>query len=643
MISIKKNLFVNIFLVFLFSLSAAETILVPENSLLFKEDKASKKWRIKATAERNFYGEVIKREKIFLPRGQSIGLPVDAYYLRIPGTDGLCYFPGITFKKDDDGIFKPYTDKIDSLMFLGTFLFVLGLTALAGYFRLQSEKKKYLLPAALLLFFWGYALWYIGFVSNSLTRPTDDIVYFEIAKKILAWDFTSMKFRYTVGFPIFCLPFVLLFHLENYLEFILTFMNFQTFILIPGLILLLYAVFHKKFGFSCLQSFSILFLWLILMVFYLPMTGTVTQTSEYIPELYQSNANFSLPEQYTYFLFVQLTWLGRDAMSDYTTVFLLILLLYAAMKKSRSLIRFFLLSMGFGFLCLVRINYIFFAPLLAFVFYDSFSDLWHNKRNYLYAALCGTAGFMIVFIWQLVLNKIQFGDPFIWPYSLHEYAPDRGFVWSVVPYGFKFLCQTNYIYIVLGISSLFFIPERKTRVLLTLWIFPTLLFFCGYPIVFNNPIRFIFALYPPLTAAIVMNPVWKAAWNIRVKAALVVFTSCLLCKSNIFFIPFPPWNLGKYGFPNIVFIISQCVIFLFCCTVIFTMHKEVKSDDPDTIRHFCFLILFTAVFFLGSLCTYIAAPLVLAALVYGLRDTWSVIRQINGGTKIAEQKERIHE
>ena len=325
-------------------------------------------------------------------------------------------------------------------------------------------------------------------------------------------------------------------------------------------------------------------------------------------------------------------------MSDHTAFFLLILLLYAAMQKSRSLIRFFLLSMGFGFICLVRINYIFFAPLLAFVFYDSFSELWQNKRNYLYAALCGTAGFMIVFIWQLVLNKIQFGAPFIWPYSLHEYAPDRGFVWSVVPYGFKFLCQTKYIYIVLGVSSLVFIPERKTRVLLTLWIFPTLLFFCGYPIVFNNPIRFIFALYPALTAAIVMNPVWKAAWNIRIKAALAVGSLCLLCKSNIYYFYLQPWDFGKYGISGRAYIIIQCVIFLFSCAVIFTMRKEVKSDDPDIIRHFRFLILFTSVFFLGSVCVYIAGVLVLAAFVYGLRDTWAVILQISGGKVSSEDQ-----
>ncbi len=628
MISIKKLLFANILLAFLFSLSAAESVLVPENSLLFKEDKEKGKWEIR-TVRQEFIGEVTKKEKFLLEQGKKIGLCVIACHLKIPGADGFCCFPDVTFKTGKEGNLIPSTEKIDSMMFLGIFIFVVGLAALAGYFHLQSEKKKYLLPAALLLFFWGYACWYIGFVSNAFITPTDDIQYYNTAKKILALDFASTQYRYTIGFPLLCAPLILLLHFPDYLEFILGFMNFQTFILIPGLFLILYAFFHKKMGLSWIQSFSILFLWLILMVFYMPITGTATSSNEYIPELYRNNAFFSLPEQNDSFSFMRLTWLGRNAMSDYTAFFLLIVLLYTAMKKSRSLTRFFLLSMGFGFLCLVRINYIFFAPLLAFLFYDSFSELWQNKRSYLYAALCGTAGFMTVFIWQFVLNKIQFGSPFIWPYSLHQYAPDRGFVWNVVPYGFKFLCQTNYIYIILGVSSLFFIPERKTRVLLTLWIFPTLLFFCGYPIVFNNPIRFIFALYPPLTAAIVMNPIWKVAWNIRIKAALVVFSACLLCRSNIFYLQ--PWDLGKYGLSGRAYIIIQCAVFLFCCAILARMHREIRPDDADTIRHFRFLILFSAVFFLGSACIYLAGLLVLAAFVYGLRDIRIVLRQPQQG------------
>ena len=249
-------------------------------------------------------------------------------------------------------------------------------------------------------------------------------------------------------------------------------------------------------------------------------------------------------------------------------------------------------------------------------------------RNYIYAALCGTAGFMLVFVWQFVVNKIQFGSPFIWPYSLHEFAPDRGFVWNVVPYGFKFLCQTNYIYLILGLSSFLFIPERKIRVLLTLWIFPTLLFFCGYPIVFNNPVRFILAIYAPLLAAVVMNPVWKAAWPVRIKSLLVVCCSCLLCKSNIFFVYFQPWNLEKTGLPNTVFMISQGIVCLFCWAVLISMRKELKADYVNTISHFRFLVIYTSIFFLGSACIYIAAVLVLAAFAYGLRDTWLAIREI---------------
>ena len=48
-----------------------------------------------------------------------IGLFTKTYYLKIPGTDGLCYFPEVTFKIGKDRILRPYADKIDSLMFLG--------------------------------------------------------------------------------------------------------------------------------------------------------------------------------------------------------------------------------------------------------------------------------------------------------------------------------------------------------------------------------------------------------------------------------------------------------------------------------------------------------------------------------------------
>ena len=631
MISIKKLLFFNLLLVFLSTLCAAETIFVPEKTLLFKGKKGadilSDSWEIKALVQQGFTGEVIKKEKVLLKLDKGTGIFADAYHLKIPGTEGLCCFPEVRFRKGADGI-SPRVDKIDSLMFLGIFFFVVGLAAMTGFFHLKSEKKYYLLPAALLFFFWGYASWYIGFMSNSIIIPSDELFYYDVAKKLLAWDFTSMQYRYPIGFPIFISPIILLFQVQDNLEFIRVFMNFQTYILIPGLFLVLYRFFHKKIGVSRIQSFSILLLWLILMAFYMPTFGSTDPSVFLAPKTYVNNANFSWIENLFYFSFFHFSWLGRNAMSDYAALFLLVILRYGSMQKSRSLIRFFLLSMGFGFLCLVRINYIFFAPLLAFVFYDSFSELWNDKRNYLYTVLCGTAGFLAVLIWQLILNRIQFGSPFIGPYSLHKYGPDRGFGLDIIPYGFRFLCQTNYVYLILGLSSFFFLPDRRFRALLTLWIFPVFFFFVGFPGVFQHPFRFIMALIPLLVAAMVLNPVWQAAWTVRIKAALVVFSSCLLCKSNIFFTHFQPWNLGKYGLSNIDFLVIQGLVCLFCCAVIISMRKELRTDYANNISHFRFLILFTAVFFSGSVYVYIAALLVLAAFVFGMRDVFAEIRQI---------------
>ena len=60
------------------------------------------------------------------------------------------------------------------------------------------------------------------------------------------------------------------------------------------------------------------------------------------------------------------------------------------------------------------------------------------------------------------------------------------------------------------------------------------------------------------------------------------------------------------------------------------MRKELVADYANTVRHFRFLLIFTSVFYLGSVCIYISAILIFAAFVYGLRDTWTVIREIGG-------------
>ena len=341
MFSLRKILFANIFLVSFFALNAAETVFIPENGYILQEDKKEKKWQIKGTAQRNLQAEVIKKDRVFLTMERPIGVCVDAYYLKIPGTEGLAYFPDIAFKQGKDGKLVMQVDKIDSLMFLGTLFLVIGLAALTGYFRLESEKKKYLLPASLLFFFWGYALWYIGFASGSFIIPSDDVHYYNIARKILALDLTSMKYRYTIGFPILCIPFVLLSGMRDSLDFILVYMSFQTFILIPGLFLILFRLLSVKLGLSRIQSFSVLLLWLILMVLYAPVFGSIRPEIEDVPELYYSTACFSL--QNVNFSFIQFTWLGRNAMSDYAAVCLFVILLYIAMTKSRSLFRFFLL------------------------------------------------------------------------------------------------------------------------------------------------------------------------------------------------------------------------------------------------------------------------------------------------------------
>ncbi|MBR4662723.1 MAG: hypothetical protein IKO93_02500, partial [Lentisphaeria bacterium] len=71
-------LFFNLFLVFLSSLYAAETIFVPEKTLLFKGKKGadilSDSWEIKALVQQGFTGEVTKKERVFLKLDKGTGI-----------------------------------------------------------------------------------------------------------------------------------------------------------------------------------------------------------------------------------------------------------------------------------------------------------------------------------------------------------------------------------------------------------------------------------------------------------------------------------------------------------------------------------------------------------------------------------------
>lgn len=163
--------------------------------------------------------------------------------------------------------------------------------------------------------------------------------------------------------------------------------------------------------------------------------------------------------------------------------------------------------MGYGFCCLIRINYIFFAPVLAWICLEKMEE--KKGRLLCQTALAAAGGFLTVFIWQLVINFHHFGDPLIFGYSLHyldfppEKRPDTGFNWSTLweLRHIKFLLGANKLLMTAGIAGLLFVKERSTRIALTLAAVPLILFFLGYTHTYCDARRFILMAFPMLLAA----------------------------------------------------------------------------------------------------------------------------------------------
>ena len=181
--------------------------------------------------------------------------------------------------------------------------------------------------------------------------------------------------------------------------------------------------------------------------------------------------------------------------------------LLLAQKLSFSLRNVFILGCAFGFCCLIRINYIFFAPVLAFVVLEKLPA--KDYKTLLHAFLCAAGGFLTLFIWQLLINFHQFGNPLTFGYSLHyldfapEKRPDTGFNWSTLLElrHIKFLLGANKLLMTAGMAGLLFTKERSARIALTLAAVPLILFFLGYTHTYCDARRFILMAFPMLLAA----------------------------------------------------------------------------------------------------------------------------------------------
>ena len=336
----------------------------------------------------------------------------------------------------------------------------------------------------------------IGFWNNAIPCAADEPGYFKVVYDLLRGDFSG-PWNFTVGLGLIYLPFVLLTGARDYYDIAVSFCHFNGLVFGPAALAAAFLVL-KNFRIGSKCAFAAVLLWAVypFFIFHTELWNSLRfGPMPALPCFLEG-----VPDWWRYYSVCIHT--GFNGMSDTPGLLAVLLTVLLAQRAPARLRSVFFTGLAFGFCCLVRINYIFFAPVLAFIWYLRLpGEPWARLFR---CAGAAAAGFLLVFGWQFLVNIHHFGHPFTFGYSLHyldfppEKRPAAGFTWAVLAEmrNIRFLMGANKLVMLAGIGGLLFLRERYTRAALTLFAVPLILFFFGYSHTYCDARRFIMAAYP---------------------------------------------------------------------------------------------------------------------------------------------------
>ncbi len=210
-----------------------------------------------------------------------------------------------------------------------------------------------------------------------------------------------------------------------------------------------------------------------------------------------------------FLFYMELIGSGFNGMSDMFSTVLVFGVLLLALRTPAKTCFLILVSCLFGVACLVRLNNIFFAPVLAFILVERFMPRLKTWQNLAMFLVVGGASYLAAVGIQLAVNYLQFGSAWTFPYSLHALdravgdRPADGFTLATLLKGsnLRYLLESNVYVMSCGLAGLVLMRDRRLRAVLGLWALPVILFFCGYSHTFCDAVRFILSAYIPLLAA----------------------------------------------------------------------------------------------------------------------------------------------
>ena len=515
-------------------------------------------------------------------------------------------------------------------MLCGIFCIILALLLLTLYFRGKGGKFQEYLPFGIILSIqYGIILYLVGTTANIMMIVIDDFQYYSIARKILHLDFSG-PWQYTIGLPLFYAPIVWLFNAESYADIRVPLYVFNSMLAMPLLLCMAYLT-VKKLS-SSRNALWMILIWFVMILFYhhrYYYIGSDTALETYLMKSFPR-----LPAlTFSYSYFELLVLLGYNAVSDTLSCGLLFSCMAASLYMKPTERNLALFSALYALSCLVRINNILFVPLLAFSLYLRYAGRLRNFRQWVRFLLIGAISFCLIFSLQLVINTVQFGNPWTLPYVLHPHQNiTKGFLFEMLPFGIRFLGINNFAYLAVGTLSLFFISDRKNRVIVSLWTLPLTFFFFGYPGIYNNSTRFILPVFSGFVAAMVLADVWRSPLSGKVRCAAVLLAGVFLTApaTTKQMEDYLPWDWAAYGMTSGTAAWIQIAVIVLSIAILASFLWDLWkvqeiAERQRIVRIMLFLTAFLVFFHWGN--PYAIALLMLCAFLRACYDAVILIRE----------------
>lgn len=381
---------------------------------------------------------------------------------------------------------------------LYTYSLFIAILAMLALIVLKKEKNKelwlkyrsYWLLSALLIF---HFLWIGYFIWNTAEwnhLPLDETQDFIDAKLILSGDITS-AFRRTLGMAMLYIPFIWITDAKNIYDIAPVVSWFMTLLVVPAGLVGAFMVI-KKISKSSWIAFTALMIALALPKVYLPNEPK---------EISMFGLFFLEPEQYILICYNQVLC-GFNSMSDTLAAALMFCTLIPAFYVKNKTVRYITVSALYALTCLIRMNYVFMSPLLAYIFWKDDDKLLRDYAYTAKAAVMAIATFLLIYSPQLILNKIQNGGFFLYPYIHYTDGAGEGFELSKLSPITNYFMHIHYFYYAVFVSSCLLIKDSYKRNILILWVVPMTIFFCGFWL--GQPFRFLLAILPGTIAALII-------------------------------------------------------------------------------------------------------------------------------------------